>query len=113
MRERVVSVGVENCFVSEITLAELYYGASKSGREKHFRDVDFIASHFLVLPIRPILDVFGEIRYQLEKRGNSLDDFDLLIGCTALKNNFIVVTHNVNHLSRIPNVEIEDWQENF
>ena len=30
VRNKVIEVGMENCYVSEITLAELYYGAAKS-----------------------------------------------------------------------------------
>ena len=30
IREKVIEVEPKNCFVSEITIAELYYGASKS-----------------------------------------------------------------------------------
>ena len=32
--ERMNQVGWENCYISEITLAELYYGASNSGQKK-------------------------------------------------------------------------------
>lgn len=31
--ERMNQVGWENCYISEITLAELYYGASISGQK--------------------------------------------------------------------------------
>jgi len=32
IREKILDVSLTNCFVSEITLAELFYGAAKSGR---------------------------------------------------------------------------------
>lgn len=111
IREHIIKVGVDNCCVSEITLAELYYGAAKSGRQKHYEDVNFIATHFTVLPIRPVMEVFGKVRYALELKGTRIDDFDLLIGCTALYNDFVVVTHNLKLLGRIPNIKYEDWQE--
>ena len=31
--QKIISVGLESCMVSEMTIAELYYGASKSGKE--------------------------------------------------------------------------------
>ena len=37
--EKIETVGAENCFVSEITIAELFYGAAKLGRQEHFDDV--------------------------------------------------------------------------
>ena len=41
--------------------------------------------------------------------GRRIDDFDLLIGVTALQNNLTMVTANVKHLERIPNLIIENW----
>jgi tRNA(fMet)-specific endonuclease VapC len=38
-----------------------------------------------------------------------IDDFDLLIGATAINHNMIMVTNNVAHLSRLENIIIEDW----
>lgn len=40
-----------------------------------------------------------------------IDDFDLLIGATALKHDMVLVTDNVKHLSHIGNLQIENWIE--
>ena len=32
VRQRLLDVSLKNCFVSEITIAELFYGAAKSGK---------------------------------------------------------------------------------
>lgn len=32
--ERLNKIGRENCFISDVTLAELYYGASHSGQRR-------------------------------------------------------------------------------
>ena len=110
--ERLSSLGDMRVCISEITLAELYYGASKSERrEEQIHDVHIIANMFEVLPISGSLELYGDNRYQLEKRGMRIDDFDLLIGTTAIVNNLVVVTENVNHLGRIPNVRVENWIE--
>lgn len=110
VRNKVIEVGMENCYVSEITLAELYYGAAKSEQPKHYSDVSFIEKYFGILPIRPALELFGRNRYELERIGHRLDDFDLLIGSTAIVNNLVVVTHNTKHFDRIPRIIIEDWE---
>ena len=34
--DKVESVGADHCFVTEITIAELFYGAAKSGHPEHF-----------------------------------------------------------------------------
>ena len=111
IREKIIEVEPKNCFVSEITIAELYYGASKSNnREERIKDVEFIATKFDVLPIFPALELFGDIKAKLEADGNRIDDFDILIGATALVNNMVVVADNIKHLERLPNINIENWK---
>ena len=107
--EKLVTVKMKNCKISEMTIAELYYGASKSGREQHFKDVDDIKSYFKVIPVSSSLRTYGEVRAILEKQGSRLDDMDLLIGSTALHNGMTLVTHNMRHLTRIPGLEVQDW----
>lgn len=65
---------------------------------------------FKVIPVFPSLPTYGEVKAQLEALGQRIDDMDLLIGSTALHNNMTLVTHNIKHLSRLPNVDIQDWE---
>lgn len=102
--------GEENCLVSEITIAELFYGASKSGRPSHFQDVQCIMDSFEIVPVFPSLRTYGDIKSQLEANGMRIDEFDLLIGATALYNSMTLVTHNTKHFKRISNLRIEDWE---
>ncbi len=41
-----------------------------------------------------------------------LDDFDLLIGATAIYNEMILVTKNKSDFERMEKIKIEDWTEN-
>ncbi len=110
IREAILNVKTKNCFVSEITIAELYYGASKSNnREERVKDVDFIVSHFGIVPIFRALPLYGDLKAKLEKDGNRIDDFDILIGSTAIANGMVMVTDNVKHLGRLPGIKIENW----
>ena len=111
IREKVLAAGFENCFVSDITIAELYYGAAKSEREEHFKDVDFIVQHFEMLSVDPALETYGRLKHHLEKQGLPIDDFDLLIGSVAKQSNLVLATHNLKHFSRIPDLVLEDWFE--
>ena len=45
----------------------------------------------------------------LVKSGRMIEDFDLLIGCTAVANNMIMVTDNIKHFSRIYGIQLENW----
>ncbi len=107
--EHIRRIGIDECKISEITLAELYFGAYKSGREKHFKDVAEIEGLFEQYAISESLREYGDIRWQLEHTGRRIDNFDLLIGATALHENLIVVTANADHFERIPGLKIENW----
>lgn len=104
--DKINEVGIENCCISEITIAELKYGAEKSTNfEKHSKEVDKMEELFVVVPIYGVLDKFAKGKVRLQKEGNLIPDFDLLIGVTSLVNNLIVVTNNVKHLQRINRIK--------
>lgn len=108
--QRLEQIGRRNCHISEITVGELLYGAACSiQKEKHLRQVNELISLFAVEPIYPVLPVFADIKAQLRKQGTMIDDFDLLIGATALKHGMVLVTENVKHLSRVPGITLENW----
>lgn len=110
VQSKVFEVGRSNCYVSEMTIAELYYGASKSGREEQFEDVKNILRCFEVVPVYSSLRTYGMVRAMLECKGQRIDEMDLLIGSSALYNQMIIVSHNIKHLRRIPQIQIEDWE---
>ena len=62
-----------------------------------------------ILPIRPIFEVFAEQKTQLRKKGTPISDFDLLIGCTALPQNMILVSRNIKEIKRIEGLSYENW----
>ena len=50
VREAILKAKAENCYVSEITLGELYFGASFSDNKKErLKDVAFIVDRFKVI----------------------------------------------------------------
>ena len=108
--EHIRKAGVDECKISDVTLAELYFGAYKSGRKEHFDDVIVIFNLFEQYQITA-LRKYGEIRYQLEKQGRKIGDMDMLIAATALEEDLIVVTGNVDHFNRIPGLKVENWME--
>ena len=110
--KKVEEVGEDNCFISEITIAELKYGAEKSDNyAKHAQEVEEIRELFDVIPIIEHLDQFAKEKVRLQRAGTLIPDFDLLIGTTAISGGFILVTNNEKHLSRIENIHIENWRK--
>lgn len=71
--------------------------------------VEAFIPKFPIIPIYNSLDVYARQNHQLRKQGFLIDDFDILIGCTAIANNMIMVTNNIAHLNRLDNIIIEDW----
>jgi tRNA(fMet)-specific endonuclease VapC len=63
----------------------------------------------LVDVTRAVMDSFAEIKATLSAAGTSVDDFDLVIGCTALTLNYAVVTNNARHFEKIPGLRVVNW----
>jgi predicted nucleic acid-binding protein len=92
--------------VSVITLAEVYQQAFASTNPDAYLATyrGFIAP-FRVIPVtEPIAVRFAEIRALLTRRGELIADFDMLIAATALHYNLTVLTFNLRHFSRIPDL---------
>lgn len=108
--EKIERIGFENLFISEISIAELKYGIEKSARpEKNRLIVNDLINSFQQLPIYGALDIYAKEKARLKKEGNIVDDFDLLIGATAIENNLILVTNNEKHFGRLENIKMENW----
>lgn len=108
--EKIAEVGEHNCFISEITVAELKYGVENSKTVAEMRViVETFIPKFAIIPVYNSLDVYAKDKARLRKQGLMIDDFDILIGSTAITNDMIMVTNNVSHLSRLENIIIEDW----
>ena len=97
--------------VSTITVSELQYGVSKSTyRKENQRRLDEFLSPLEILTYNEIAArTYGDIRFQLEKRGESIGPLDLLIAAHALSQNIILVTNNDKEFKRIKNLEVENW----
>lgn len=108
--DKILSVGEDNCVVSEISIAELYYGAIKSSKQSHLNDVKLIMDLFEIVPIFPSLKTYAQIKTDLESSGKRIDEFDLLIASSAIYNSMTLVSHNTKHFSRISELKLEDWE---
>lgn len=107
------AIPVEDYFISEITVAELKYGVENSDRpEKNRSTLNKFLLGVNVLPISPCLDLYAKEKARLRKLGTPIDEFDLLIGTTAVFHNLVMVTNNTNHFHRIDRIDLEDWTKN-
>lgn len=110
LKSKFKDVGPENCFISEITLAELKFGVAKSqAKKKNQLALENFLSGIQILPIFPALDIYASEKARLQKSGKVIDDFDLLIGATTVSFDLVMVTNNTNHFNRIADIKLEDW----
>ena len=91
-------------------MAELKFGVHNSKSPKKNQDAlaDFLTG-VQIIPIFNALDLYASEKARLRKRGEPIDDFDLLIGVSSIANGMILVTNNESHFKRISNIEIENW----
>ena len=109
IKEKIQEVGRSNCYISEITIAELLYGAAYSNSEKHRHDVEILLESLTVIPIYDALPTYAVSKAHLRHVGQMIDEFDLLIGSSAVYHGYVMVTENVGHFERISGIEIENW----
>jgi len=111
IEKQILDKGIKNCFISEITVAELLYGVEcddynfNENRKKVNEFINILSN----IPITKVLLEYARQKSFLRKKGMLIDDMDLFIGATAIANNLVLVTDNEKHLSRMPNILIENW----
>lgn len=105
-------IGLENCAISELTIAEMRYGAENSEKIIENRaNIDDFQEKIQILPIFPSFDIYGREKARLKRLGTPIHDIDLLIACTAISHNLVMVTNNLKHFQRIQNIILEDWTQ--
>lgn len=111
--KKIDSVGLENCAISEITVAELKYGATlgkKMNIQSRNQNLDEFLNNIKILPMYDAIDLYTEEKSRLRLNGTPADDdFDLLIGCTSIVNNLTLVTDNTDDFKRIKDIKMENW----
>lgn len=113
IKNKIESAGLINCAISEITIAELKYGIEKSKyKDKNREIINKFISSINIIPIISAFDVYAKEKVRLRKEGRIIDEFDILIGSTAIANNLILVTRNIDHFERLEGIKIENWAGN-
>ncbi len=99
----------EDQFASAVSIGELFKGAYRSqANERHLNNIrDRVLPAVTVLPFdTEVAQVFGEISARLERIGQRLADADLQIAATALHHGLVLVTGNIRHFERVPDLKL-------
>ena len=114
LQNKIDEVGFENCFISELTIAELLFGVENSSdnkREQNRQNVSNLKLSFgvRIIPINSCFELYAKEKARLRRAGTPIGEFDLVIGCTAIINDMIMSSRNLKHLEKIENIMIENW----
>jgi tRNA(fMet)-specific endonuclease VapC len=102
-------------YMSIISLGELYLGAFKSGNTpKNLSLVNSLKEQLDLLELNDeTVLLYGEIEAVLEKCGQVIGDFDVLIASTAINSDVTLVSGNERHFKRIVTLfgqlQFEKW----
>lgn len=99
--------------LSVITVMEVEFGLElDQARAVRLRPLlsDFIDSVHIIDFTRAHALLCGRIRASLQKAGQTIGNFDLLIGATALHEDLILVTSNEKEFRRVTGLAIENWR---
>jgi len=112
--QQIAAVGFVNCYLSELTMAELLFGVANSTppwQAANRQAVEELRLTFAerILLIGPSLEHYAQQKAHLRKKGRPVDDMDLLIGVTALAHGFTLVTRNTRHFADIDGLSLQNW----
>jgi tRNA(fMet)-specific endonuclease VapC len=98
-------------FMSAVTFAELMNGAKKSNYvQDNIRRLDALSEIIEVIPFdKDAAIAYGDIRSDLEKRGEVIGGNDLFIAAHAISKDLTLVTNNIREFSRVNGLKIENW----
>jgi tRNA(fMet)-specific endonuclease VapC len=90
VKEKIQEAGRKNCYISEITIAELLYGAAYSNSEKHRHDVEILLESLTVVPIYDSLPTYATTKAYLRREGQMIEEFDMLIWSSAVHHGYVM-----------------------
>lgn len=95
---------------SIITRYEILRGLKAKAATKQIAAFERFCEASTILPITDAVIIKAADAYAfLKQRGELIGDADILIASTALVNGLYVVTNNLNHFRRIPELKIQNW----
>jgi len=96
---------------SIITRYEILRGLLAKAAPRQVERFEARCRESLVLPLSdPIVRRAAEFYAYLSNRGEIISDADLLIAATAQIHDRLLVTENVDHFNRLPELQIESWR---
>jgi len=109
---RLSAMNPDDCGVSIVSVYELFSGVERCRHpEDERRKVETFLSPLNLLPFDYDAALqTARIRWHLEREGEIIGPYDLMLAGQALALGVTMVTHNAGEFERVPGLSLEDWQ---
>jgi tRNA(fMet)-specific endonuclease VapC len=108
--DRFLRYSVSDIGISSVTAAELAFGVAKSRSAKNRAALE---TFLLPLNVAPFdlaaAFAYGDLRAELERRGQSIGPLDLQIAAHAISLGTILITNNEREFGRVPSLKVQNW----
>jgi tRNA(fMet)-specific endonuclease VapC len=100
--------------IPQPAIAEIAYGIERLPRSKRRSALedrfDLVRTELARSPwTDAVSERFGSIKATLERKGHRIEDFDAAIAAHALVEGAVLVTANLDDMTRVPDLQVEDW----
>jgi tRNA(fMet)-specific endonuclease VapC len=107
---RLSNIGERGVAISVVTAFELEVGALRSQGKQYSEAVRLLIAELPVLPLEDSArTAYGQLRTTLERRGEVIGAYDMLIAAHALTLNATLVTNNEKEFNRVKGLKVENW----
>lgn len=107
---RLAETPVDDQATTSITIGELAYAAYHAGRPELFQRAMGLLGGVRILDFdSAAAALYGSLRARLEKSGQRLADPVLRIAAIASLHVATLITGNVRHFARVPELVVQDW----
>lgn len=114
VHRRITRASADDLYTSAVCMAEIrdWTRGGENPGERWKRVEICLLRNVEVLPFA-LEDALhaGDLLFDLASSGQPISAVDSLIAAAALRHGFTLVTRNVRHFDRIPNLSLENWFE--
>jgi tRNA(fMet)-specific endonuclease VapC len=98
-------------YTTSINASELYFGAFLSSKiQENMEAVENLLNTIKIIPFELVHSkIYGEIRADLQKRGEIINEMDIFIATMAIEKDLPIITRNTKHFEKIMKLKVETW----
>lgn len=101
-----------NITISAITKYEILKGLKAKKASKQINAFQTFCSLNDVLPITDtVIEKASDIYAALKEKGNLISDADILVAAIAMVNDYVLISNNTNHFSRVEGLRLDNWKK--